>query len=350
MLKDTSLSSAKGLLTLLAVKGVGPASAEKLARKFATLGELLEAAPSNLSGAVSASSASLLQDRGMLSSAADRANAILDKANDLDVAVHCVDDIEYPDALRFIPDRPLILYVRGSLANASKRVACIGTREPSDFGVAVTERLVELLVENDWAIVSGLALGVDTLAHQACLRFGGCTVAVMGGGLDSIYPKKNAGLADQIIEAGGALVSEQPFGVPPSPHNLVSRDRLQSGLSVGTFVMQTDIRGGSMHTVRFTLEQQRLLFAPVPTGRHALEEKSQGILALTKQPAIKFAETIAAQGEYRRLLMYGLGQKSAAEPIAGREDYDRVIQLLVNRLGDASAETPSQLEVPPRLL
>lgn len=130
----------------------------------------------------------------------------------------------------------------------------------------MTQRIVEQLVNADWTIVSGLALGIDSVAHAATLGKKGRAIAVLAGGLDNVYPKENTRLAEEILASGGALVSEQPFGVPAIPRNLIQRDRLQSGLSVGTFVMQTDVKGGSMHTVRYTLQQERLLFAPVPQG------------------------------------------------------------------------------------
>jgi DNA processing protein len=164
------------------------------------------------------------------------------------------------------------------------------------------------------------------------LRYGGRTIAVMAGGLDGIYPKQNAKLADEIIERDGALISEQPFGVPPAPRNLVQRDRLQSGLSVATFVMQTDIKGGSMHTVRFTLMQGRLLFAPVPQGRHAEEPKSRGIVALTQMAANRFADTVQAEGDFRRLLSSTFGSRPVAIPLASREDYASMLDRLEQRL------------------
>ncbi len=138
----------------------------------------------------------------------------------------------------------------------------------------------------------------------------------MAGGLEAIYPRRNAKLAEAILDKGGVLISEQTFGVPAIARNLVQRDRLQSGLSVATFVMQTDIKGGSMHTVRFTLLQERLLFAPVPRARHALEPKSQGILAMTQMSAREFSKVASASGNYQHLLMQKFGDAPVAIPLA----------------------------------
>ena len=125
--------------------------------------------------------------------------------------------------------------------------------------------------------VSGLALGVDTLCHEAALEAGGHTVAILANGLDSVYPGQNRELAARILAAGGALLSEQPLGAPALPRNLVARDRLQSGMSAATIVMQTDLIGGTMHTVRYAVLQGRPLIAPVPQGTHADAPKSRGI-------------------------------------------------------------------------
>ena len=163
----------------------------------------------------------------------------------------------------------------------------------------------------------------------------------MAGGLDGIYPKQNAKLAEDILDKDGALVSEQSFGVPPSPRNLVQSDRLQSGLSIATFVMQTDIKGGSMHTVRFTIQQGRLLFAPVPKGRHAEEPKSQGILAITQMPATQFADAARAEGDYRRILLERFRSEPVGIPLASREDYASMLDRLETRLNAVPEVPPS---------
>jgi len=339
--------SVEGLLALTSLRGVGPATAERIADSFPSLDALRYATAVKLRSVASAAVSEVLQQAGSLSEAQSQANRMLERADRLGVRILSIFDEEYPAALKAIPDRPPVLYVKGRMPGP-RCVACIGTREPSEFGRTVTDRLVEQLVAADWSIVSGLAIGIDTHAHEAALRAKGVTVAVMAGGLDSVYPKANSRLAEEIVERGGALVSEQSFGVPPSPRNLVQRDRLQSGLSVATFVMQTDVKGGSMHTVRFTLMQGRLLFAPVPQGRHADEEKSRGILALTQQPAHRFAEMIHAEGDYRRLLVSRLGARTTALPLVGRDDYGTMLTLLEGRLGDIEP-SPDQATQPPLL-
>ncbi len=339
MNRDVTSSGAEGLLTLLGLRGVGPHAALRLARRFNTLGEILDARPEEITAAASARALSAIRDGGAWETAHAKALDTLERADGEDVRVLAVGDDKYPVWLKAIPDRPPVVYVKGRLPEGRRYVACIGTREPSDFGVKVTERVARFLAERGWSIVSGLALGVDTLAHRAALAGGGHTVAVLANGLDKVYPRKNARLADEILDSGGAWLSEQSFGVPAVPRNLVQRDRLQSGMSVGTIVMQTDVVGGSMHTVRFTLLQGRLLFAPVPTGRHAEEPKSRGILALSQQSGSEICKIVDARGEYRDVLMSRFGSRPPAIPLSGRDDYDELLRRLEQAVAGAEAGT-----------
>lgn len=339
------------MLTLTALRGIGPATAERLAERFSLIDAILDTEPTNLRSIVSAAVAECLHEPTAIVNARQKALRIIDEADQQGVRVLSVFDTDYPLALRSLSDRPPVLFVKGRLP-PRRSVACIGTREPSEFGKIVSDRIVETLVGADWTIVSGLAIGVDTLSHQAALRHGGQTVAVMAGGLDGIYPKQNTKLAEEILERGGALISEQPFGVPSSPRNLVRRDRLQSGLSIATLVMQTDIKGGSMHTVRFTVQQDRLLFAPVPQGRHASESKSQGILAMTQLSASRFADAVQAESDFRRTLFDRYNNRPIAVPLASRNDYNSMLELLESRLTDdggqlqtTHASSPAQMSM-----
>lgn len=318
---ELDIKSAVGLITLMRLRGIGTATAEKLAERFDTLAEVIEASQRKLGGIRPIAS-------GDATIAMDAARKDADQMSQAGIAALSIFDTDYPEAYRSIPDRPPIIYYKGNIGAIGRSVACIGTREPSEFGYAVAERVVEALVKDDWVIVSGLAIGVDTLCHEAALRYGGRTIAIMAGGLDGVYPKRNAGLAQQIIERDGALISEQPLGTPPAPFNLVQRDRLQSGLAAGTFVVQTDVKGGSMHTVRFTLMQGRRLIAPIPTGRHAAEPKSQGILAITSMSGPKFAEAVKATGDYAKLLNGTFHDRAPALGVAGSQDYEKMLNEL----------------------
>ena len=237
-------------------------------------------------------------------------------------------DEDYPDWLRQISDRPTILHVRGRLRPGRRYVACVGTRQPSVFGQAAACAISGFLAAHDWTIVSGLALGVDTLCHEAALEAGGHTVAILANGLDSVYPAQNRGLAERILAAGGALLSEQPLGTPALPRNLVSRDRLQSGMSAATIVMQTDLIGGTMHTVRFALLQGRPLIAPVPQEAHADEPKSRGILALTQRTGTELVRLVGASGAYAEHLTKKFADRSVALPLDDRDGYAALLDML----------------------
>lgn len=322
---DQPTKSREGVLTLLALPGIGAKSAQALAEAYPTLEGVRDAASRNSISTLKRVPASLT-DHQAWREAKLRAEQSVERAEELGISVLSLYDTSFPELLRAIPDPPLVLYVKGHLKSGRKNVACIGTREPSHFGVYVSQRITRVLAERGWSIVSGLALGVDAEAHRAALAAGGHTVAVLANGLDTVYPRANKALAEEILARGGALVSEQPPGVPAAASNLVQRDRLQCGMSLATFVMQTDLVGGSMHTVRFTLLQGRLLYAPVPTGNHAQEEKSRGILALTSEPGSTLVGKIKAPPpEYRHLLCSHFRDRPPARAIHSHDDYERVL-------------------------
>ncbi len=344
---DIPCRSVEGVLTLLQLPGIGQRSAAALAHAHRTLGGVRATASAGLLPASAARAAGSLRGRAAWYEAHARARRVLGLAADLGVEILTAFDAAFPPLLRAVPDGPLVLYVKGTLRPGQRNVACIGTREPSEFGVEVTRRLVHFLAGHDWGIVSGLARGIDTQAHRSALDAGGYTVAVLANGLDRVYPAENRALAAEILERGGTLVSEQPFGVHPRPANLVRRDRLQSGLSIATVVMQTDLVGGSMHTVRYTLSQGRLLVAPVPAGRHADDAKSRGLIALTGSTGTALAELLGAGGDYRHLLSRRYADRAPAFPVRSRSDYPSLLRELIRRL--SRAENPAPGEVPEHL-
>ncbi|WP_186193482.1 DNA-processing protein DprA [Burkholderia gladioli] len=188
-------------------------------------------------------------------------------------------DADYPELLRPLKDRPALLFVRGNpAAFSTKAVAIVGTREPSAHGKLTGERVTKYLVEAGWQVVSGLAVGLDTVAHETTLLGGGSTVAVLAHGLDTIYPKSNADLAERILENGGLLVSEYPYGTPSYPGQFVERDRLQAGLAKGVIMVQSGETGGSWHASRAAIHYHRWLMVPAPTARDVADRhpKSRG--------------------------------------------------------------------------
>lgn len=187
-------------------------------------------------------------------------------------------DEGYPKRLRNIPDPPAVLYVKGNASglHAAKCLAVVGTREPTPYGETVARRSAATAVEAGFVIVSGLAHGCDTLGHEGCLDAHGVGVAVMAHGLDKVYPAANRGLASRLLENGGCLVGEYPLGVTPMRTAFAERDRIQSGLSDAVLVIETDVKGGTMHTVRFSREQKRALACISHPKKWTDEDKTKG--------------------------------------------------------------------------
>jgi DNA processing protein len=170
-------------------------------------------------------------------------------------------DAEYPARLKEIYDYPPVIFVNGSFTLADEWcLAVVGTRRPTIYGRQVTEEMVTALARNKITIVSGLARGIDTIAHQSALSGGGRTIAVMAGGLDAIYPAENSGLAKNILK-NGVLVSEYNPGVSPRPENFPRRNRILSGFSLGVLVIEAPESSGALITARQALEQNREVFA-----------------------------------------------------------------------------------------
>lgn len=183
----------------------------------------------------------------------------------------------YPAALKTIADAPLLLYVMGTMPTKERlALAVVGTRTPSAYGTWACEWLSREFARRGITVVSGLARGIDTVAHRSSLESGGTTIAVLGSGLDVPYPRENATLLGAIARSG-AVVSEFPMGTKPCPQNFPRRNRIISGLSIGCIVIESDVRGGAMITASLARQQGRALFA-VPgsiavrssAGPHAL--------------------------------------------------------------------------------
>ncbi len=192
-------------------------------------------------------------------------------------------DDNYPASLRQIPDPPPYLYLRGTLpAGEADCVAIVGARAASDAGLHMAHRIAMELALKRITVVSGLARGVDAQAHRGALEGNGRTIAVLGCGIDIIYPSEHRKLADSMLEQGGALLSELPLGSAPVPENFPVRNRLIAGLSLGVVVVEAAEKSGSLITARLALEQNRQVFA-VPGS--PLTGKTRGSNRLLKQGA-----------------------------------------------------------------
>jgi DNA processing protein len=221
-------------------------------------------------------------------------------------------DHDYPANLRQIADPPPYLVIRGTVAaDDPKLIAVVGARTASDAGRRMARRLGMELVGKGFTVVSGLARGIDCEAHQGALEGGGRTVAVLGCGIDIIYPPENKKVAEAMVESGGSLISELPLGTPPIPENFPSRNRLISGLCLGVVVVEAAERSGSLITARMALEQDRQVFA-VPGS--PLTGKTRGSNRLLKDGArlVECVEDVIEE------LVPQLSTKPSAPPVGGR--------------------------------
>jgi len=186
---------------------------------------------------------------------------LIKRIENLNVRILCVDDSDYPKCLRSIFSPPVFLFIRGQMPSLHKTLGVVGTRQITDYGKMTTEKFVSGLVENGFVIVSGLAFGVDAYAHQVTVKKDGLTVAVLGCGVDQIYPSANRYLAERIIKESGAVISEYPLGTPAMQHHFPIRNRIISGLSRGVLIVEGGVKSGALITARYALEQGREVFA-----------------------------------------------------------------------------------------
>jgi DNA processing protein len=297
-LAQLDFRSPAGLLALQSLPRIGPATALRATLQATRIEAQLERHGSRLDEAYA------------------RAQADLDGYAEAGVELLGFFDERYPERLRELSDPPPLIYVQGDIELLARErlAALVGTREPTTVGIAAATTLTGALADAGWGIVSGLARGIDTIAHQTALERGAATIAVLGGGLDRIYPAENRALAARIVESGGALISEQPFGAPARPQRLVARDRLQSGLSVSVVIAQSGLNSGTMHTARFAAAQGRALLCP-PAPACETSEANAGLRVLLERPARELCSILPA---WRRAgaLCARLGDRPVAQAVS----------------------------------
>lgn len=250
------------LLTYSLLPGVG---AQTL-RALANIPQFWEWSPRELAQQIPLLAKTTLLSTTSWEKAKTAAQHQLDQCNQFDTKLISRLDSDYPELLARSPDDPILLWVKGQLPSpAQPTVAVIGAREATEHGLEIAARISRYLVAQNYSIVSGLAVGVDSASHRSTLDSNGHTIAVLAHGLQTIAPKENRELAERILEKGGALVSEYPFGRAPKGHQYVQRDRTQAGLSQGVVMIQTDLKGGSLHATRAALSYGRWVAVPYPT-------------------------------------------------------------------------------------
>ena len=209
----------------------------------------------------------------------DKAKEILEFCEKNNISIITPDNSQYPKILLRIPECPLVLYMKGKLPDLSAKIsiATVGTRKMTEVGKRCAYEFAYDLSKSGMIITSGMALGIDSIAHRAALDAMGSTIAVLGSGIDVIYPSQNADLYDEICEKG-AIISEFSPGTPPLGHHFPVRNRIVSGISVGTLVIEAGERSGSLNTARHAFEQGRDVFSvPGPNGEYN-NKGSNGLL------------------------------------------------------------------------
>lgn len=268
------------ILALSMLNGVGPATLRRVSAVNGLLGRSIEEIASS-----NPAIARGLKSLADWTKAEDAAEKQVHDATMLQAQILSPFDEGYPPLLAATKDDPFIIYVRGRLhSDPSKAVAIIGTREPTAHGKEIAKRITRFFTEQQWSIISGLAIGCDAIAHQEAIDEHGHTVAVLAHGLHTIAPSRHRKLADSILERGGALVSEYMIGEGAKPQHFVKRDRTQAGFAQGVVMVQSDLKGGSLHASRAAIEYGRWLAVPYPTpvDRANAEPKIQANLAISE--------------------------------------------------------------------
>ena len=241
------------------VKGIGPAKVQALLDYYGSLANAWQANEFELQkiGLDKRAINTFLKTRQEID--LDVELARLERAN---ISLLTWETEKYPSYLREIPNPPPLIYYQGEILEQDRwAVAVVGTRRLTAYGRQVTKDLVAGLVQNNITVVSGLARGIDAIAHKTAVDLGGRTLAVLGSGLDCIYPADNRTLAQEIAQGHGAIISEYGLGVQPEAKNFPPRNRIISGLSLGVIIVEAGTRSGALITTNFALEQDREVFA-----------------------------------------------------------------------------------------
>ncbi len=247
-------------ILLSSVEGIGARTYQLLRQRFGSSTAILDASRNDLSGFDFLEARTL--DRLLSARQGLNPQAIVDHCQHRGIDIIAWDDARYPEPLRTIHDPPPILYVRGTMLPQDVfSLAVIGTRRLTDYGRRQAKRLGGALAKSGFTIISGLARGIDTVAHRAALDSGGRTLAVLGGGHDRLYPPENEPLAEEIIAAGGAVLSEYPPLHPSARWTFPQRNRIVSGLSLAVLVIEAPVKSGAMISARMAGEQGRDIFA-----------------------------------------------------------------------------------------
>jgi DNA processing protein len=341
-------------LRLTLSPGVGNETSRKLLAAFGSAQAVFDQSAATLRQLGSEKLASALQTEPQALAAQLQTTLDWLQAGD-DRRVVALGDATYPPDLLDIEDPPLMLYMLGALANRAQpatktiaiNLAIVGSRNPTPQGEANARQFARAFAHAGLCVVSGLALGIDGAAHDGAMQGGGDTIAVVGTGLDRVYPKKNLSLAHRIAQQG-MIISEFPLGTPPMMANFPKRNRIISGLSRGTLVVEAALQSGSLITARLAAEQGKEVFA-IPGSIHS--PQSRGCHALIKQGAklVELAQDVLEELNLPLAALTADGADTAArrpsdDPLLAALGFDAVsLDALQARCGLDTARLQAQL-------
>lgn len=323
------MNTREAYVALNMIPGIGPVRVRAMRERLGSATAILEASASQLETIPGISPEVARQVAGWRNTVdLDGELARIEKAG---VTVVTCEDADYPPNLREIYDPPLVLYVRGALRTDEKLAfSIVGSRRTTLYGQEMGRRLAFQLARAGATVVSGLARGIDSFAHRGALQAGGRTVAVLGCGIDQVYPPENTGLAAEIVEKGGAVVTEFPFGTRPDRQTFPMRNRVVSGWSLGVVVVEANLTSGALITARMAAEQGRQVFA-VPGRVDSV--LSRGAHRLIKDGAklTEDAEDIWAEFEY---LIRPSQEPAESAPVSPRPMLNEWEHKILTAIGD----------------
>ena len=330
------------LLLLAHVPGIGPARLRALVSHFGDPRAVLEASAQSLTrvhGIDRTSAQAVVSTaRSPAFSAHEReVTAQLSKLSKAGGRIVTFWDADYPENLKRIYDPPPYLWVLGAFSpRDASGIAVVGTRTPTPYGIQVAERMSAGLASLGLPVISGLARGIDTAAHRAAVRVGGRTVAVIGSGIDVIYPPENRGLAQSILQEG-AVISEFEMGAKPDAANFPRRNRLVSGIALGVLVIETGPGGGAMITAHLALDQGREVFAIPSPVRQEVRSGTNTLIREGKALLVESVDDIIAELAPR---LGGVVPSDKPRPQPTHPD----LTLFERRVFDALGEMPTHVD------
>lgn len=288
------------LFLLLSTDGIGPGKIRNLLAKFRSTKNILSADYQSLMNVegISTNLAKRIRKASHERNESEKfTEKELKKLEKLGGKIITIWDQEYPSILKKIYDPPILFYILGEFAESDQySIAIVGTRQPTNYGKVHAEKISMDLAKQGITIISGMARGIDSIAHNSAIKSGGRTIAVIGSGLDVIYPAENRKLFEKITETG-VVVSEFTLGTKPDAQNFPRRNRIISGLSLGVIVIETATSGGAMQTAAFALDQNREVFAlpgnvgaRLSEGTNLLIQKSEAELITSAEDVINELE------------------------------------------------------------